>query len=287
MTEGRSPPRTLLPDTVGSGHRKPTSLQGLAHQATTDRPPRVRELDGGLDAGLLLACWRDLNTQAASGGAGLTAHADEAKLQANSTALVRRLKPHRDRANRRRRGYIPQGSGAERPLGSPAREDKLVQRACPTLLRASYAPDFLACSAGARPGRGALEAVRDLPFARQDGPYGYLVEADGNGFFGHRDHTRLLTMRRERSDARAVLRLIRNGLKAGVPETDGRVGPPATGSPHGGGRAPVLAQGSLHGALDGWFAAKVQTPGRGEARLCRSAEDWGGACRSQDEAARC
>ena len=71
MTEGRRPHRTLLPDTVGSDHQKPTSLQGIANNATTDEQPRVRDLDGCLDADLLLACWRDLNQQAASGVEGL------------------------------------------------------------------------------------------------------------------------------------------------------------------------------------------------------------------------
>jgi len=52
MTEGRSPHRTLLPDTVGSEHQKPTSLQGLANKAQTDKPHRLRDLYGCLDADL-------------------------------------------------------------------------------------------------------------------------------------------------------------------------------------------------------------------------------------------
>jgi RNA-directed DNA polymerase len=51
----------------------------------------------------------------------------------------------------------------------PAREDKRVPLACATLLMAIYAPDCLDCRDGYRPGRGAVEAVRDLPV---DLPYG-------------------------------------------------------------------------------------------------------------------
>jgi len=63
-------------------------------------------------------------------------------------------------------------------VGIPALEDKLVQLACAKLLTAIYEQDFLACSYGYRPGRGAVDAVRDLTFDLQYGRYGYLVEAD-------------------------------------------------------------------------------------------------------------
>jgi RNA-directed DNA polymerase len=286
MTEVRSPHRTLLPDTVGSDHQKPTSLQGIANKAKTDKQHRFRDLYGCLDADLLLACWRDLNKQAASGVDGLTAQAYEANLQANITALVQRLKTHRYRAKLVRRCYIPKENGFERPLGIPALEDKLVQLACAKLLMAIYEQDFLDCSYGYRPGRGALDAVRDLTFDLQYGSYGYLVEADVKGFFDQLDHTRLLTMLRERIDDRAFLRLIRKWLKAGVLETDGRVVHPETGSPQGGCISPVLANVYLHYALDVWFAEEVKTHCRGEALLCRYADDWVCAFRYQDDAER-
>ena len=114
----------------------------------------------------------------------------------------------------------------------PARADTLVQRAGAKRLMAISEQDFREGRDGSRPGRGALDAVRDRPCDRQYGPSGDAVEADVKGFFDPRDHTRLLTMRRERLEDRALLRLIRQGLKAGVLETDGRVVPPETGAPH-------------------------------------------------------
>jgi hypothetical protein len=124
-----------------------------------------------------------------------------------------------------------------------------------------------------------LEAVRDLPFALQYGTYGYLVEADVQGFFDQLDHTRLLTMRRERSDDRAFLRLMRKWLKAAILETDGHVVHPETGSPQGGSSSPVLANVYVHYALDVWFDTVGQAHSRGKALLCRYADD--GVCAFQ------
>jgi RNA-directed DNA polymerase len=50
--------------------------------------------------------------------------------------------------------------------------------------------------------------------------------------------------------------------------------------------SPVLAPGSLHEALDLWLDKVVKAHGRGEARLCRSADDWVCAFRSREDAER-
>src|SRR5262245_38545999 len=115
LTEGRSPHRPLLPDTVGADPQQPTSVQGLANTATTDQPHRWRERYGGRAADRLRAGWGDLKKQAASGVDGLTAQASAVNLQANSTALAPRLPGKRDRAKLVRRCDIPQENGAERP----------------------------------------------------------------------------------------------------------------------------------------------------------------------------
>jgi len=93
-------------------------------------------------------------------------------------------------------------------------------------------------------------------------------------------------MLRVRIDDRAFLRLIRKWLKAGVLETDGHVVHPETGTPQGGTVSPVLANGYLHYALDLWCAKVVKGYCRGEALVCRYADDWVCAFRFQDAAAR-
>jgi RNA-directed DNA polymerase len=230
-----------MPDTVGSDPHKPTSLRGIAHKARVDKHHRFRDLYRCLDAELLLACWHDLHKAAASGVDQVTAEAYAVNLHANIEALAQRLKAKRSRAKLVRRCSIPQGNGTERPLGIPALEDTLVQLAGAKLLTAIYEQDFLDCSYGYRPGRGALEAVRDLTFDLQYGRYGYVVEVDVKGFFDHLAHTWLLDMLRVRIDDRAFLKLIQKWLKAGVLEPEGQVVHPETGTPQGGTVSPVLA----------------------------------------------
>jgi group II intron reverse transcriptase/maturase len=226
-----------------------------------------------VNADLLLHCWQALNKDAASGVDGLTATAYGEQLTANLTDLAERVKAKRYRAKLVRRVYIPKENGQQRPLGIPALEDKLVQLACAKLLTAIYEGDFLECSYGYRPGRSAREAVSDLTFYLQYGSYGYLVEADIRGFFDHMDHDWLLEMLSLRIDDSAFVQLIRNWLKAGILETDGQVLHPGSGTPQGGIVSPVLANLYLHHVLDLWFERVVRPRCRGEAKLCRYADD--------------
>jgi RNA-directed DNA polymerase len=168
----------------------------------------------------------------------------------------------------------------------PAREDKLGPLACATLWTAIDAQELLECSDGSRPGRGALEAGRDLTVALQYGTDGYVGEVNLKGFFAHLDHAWRLDMLRVRVDDRAFLRRIRKWLKAGMLETDGQVLHPEAGTPQGGTGSPILANASLHDALDLGCDKVVKPHCRGEALLCRYADDGGCACRYQDDAER-
>jgi group II intron reverse transcriptase/maturase len=284
-TEVRSPHRPLAPDIVGPEQREPTFLRAIANKAKADKRHRFRDLYRYLNEELLLHCWDELNKGAASGVDEVTALDYVAELQANITGLVQRLKTKRYRTKLVRRHYIRKENGKQRPLGIPALEDKLVQSAAAKLLMAIYEQEFLACSYGYRPGRGARDAVQDLTFELQYGCYGYVVEADIQGFFDHLDHDKILEMLRLRIDDRAFVSLIRKWLKAGVLEPDGHVVHPDTGTPQGGSVSPVLANIYLHYVLDLWFE-KVVKPRCGDALLCRYADDWVCAFRYQEDAER-
>jgi len=271
---------------AGPGKREPPSLRGIANRARESKHHRFRNLFGEVNAELLRHCWFGLNKDAASGVDGLTAAQYAAALDGNIAALVERVKAGRYRAKLVRRVYIPKENGTQRPLGIPALEDKLVQLACAKLLSAIYEQDFLDCSHGYRPGRSAKEAVITLARELQNGPYHHVVEADIQGFFEHMDHDWVLTMLGERIDDRAFLGLIRKWLKAGILDTDGAVQYPGTGTPQGGIVSPVLANVYLHYALDLWFARVVRPRCRGEALLCRYADDFVCAFSYSDDAER-
>jgi retron-type reverse transcriptase len=243
VPEVRRPHRTLLPDPGGSEHQKPTALQGRANKAQTQQPPRFRDWDRCFNAALVLDGWHDRNTQAARGVDNVTAEVYAVNLHANIDALGQRLNTKRDRAKLGRRCDIPKENGKESPLGSPTLAEQRVQLAGATLRPAIYEPDFLAGRYGYRPGRGAVEAGRDLPFDLPYGRYGSVVEADVHGCFDHVDHPGLLDLLRVRSEDRAFLHLLQTWLQAGILDRKGQGIHSETGTPQGGTGAPVLANG--------------------------------------------
>lgn len=161
----------------------PTSLQGIAEKAHSQKPYRFRNLYGMRNEELLTESWREIKKHAASGVDQISAQDYEQHLEGNIRDLVERLKQKRYRAKLVKRHYIPKGNGKLRPLGIPAVEDKLLQVAVTRLLEAIYEQDFLPYSYGYRPGVGALDAVDDLTVKLQFGRYHYVVEADIKGFF--------------------------------------------------------------------------------------------------------
>jgi len=264
----------------------PTSLQGIAKKAESQKGYRFRNLYGMLDADFLKQCWRDIRKDAASGVDQVSAQEYEQHLDENIHHLVERLKQKRYRATLVRRHYIPKGDGTQRPLGIPAVEDKLLQLAVARLLEAIDEQDFLRCNYGYRPHVGALEAVDTLTIKLQFGRYAWVVEADIKKFFDTIDHDWMVRMLRERIDDGALLRLIQKWLKAGVLDTDGTVLHPVTGSPQGGTVSPILANVFLHYVLDLWFEKVVKQHWRGEACLIRYADDFVCAFEEQADAER-
>lgn len=270
----RSPQRQLAPDTVGPGIDETTSLRGIADKAEHDKEHRFGNVYGELNEALLKEAWRGLNKSAASGIDRVMARDYEQELDANIEDLVERLKGKRYRAKAVRRHYIPKTDGKQRPLGIPVVEDKLLQAGVAMILEAIYEPDFLPVSFGYRPGVGARDAVQALGFNLQYGSFGYVVEADIQGFFSHLDHDWLKRMLRERIADESFIGLIGQWLKAGVLEPDGSLLYPEAGTPQGGVVSPILANIYLHHGLDLWFEGVVKPHCRGKALLIRYADDF-------------
>ncbi len=154
-------------DNVGSDIHEPTSLEGIALTASLNKEHRFQNLSGELKPELLLSAWMRINKDAASGVDKVTAEDYQTNLLDNIENLAQRLKEKTYKAKLVRRTYIPKDNGKERPLGIPALEDKIVQRAVSMLLDAIYEQDFLDVSYGYRGGKSPNEAVGDLTFQWQ------------------------------------------------------------------------------------------------------------------------
>lgn len=263
-----------------------TSLRGIAKKAQEQKKHRFGNLYEMLNEEFLLDCWRYIRKDAAYGVDRVSAEEYEENLEENIRQLVERLKKKSYRAKLVRRQYIPKGEGKFRPLGIPATEDKLLQVAVKRILEAIYEQDFLRCSYGYRPNVSALHAVDKLTVKLQFGQYNFIVEADIKGYFDNIDHERLVEMLEERIDDRALIRLIKKWLKAGILDTDGKVIHPTTGTPQGGIVSPILANVYLHYVLDLWFHRIVKKHCRGEACLIRYADDFVCAFQYQADAER-
>jgi group II intron reverse transcriptase/maturase len=251
-----------------------TSLRGIANKAAVQKTYRFRSLARLLTVDFLLFNWGSINKKAASGIDNVSAREYEENLQENIENLVDCLKGNRYKAKLVQRHYIPKANGKMRPLGIPAIDDKVLQTGVKAILEAIYEQDFLPCSYGYRPHRGAKDAIKDLYQELSRGKYNYIVEADIKGYFDNIDHTHLLNMLALRIDDKRFLGLIRKWLKAGILDIDGQIIHPETGTPQGGIVSPVLANVYLHYALDLWFESVVKPHCRGAAYLCRYADDF-------------
>jgi RNA-directed DNA polymerase len=148
LTEVRSPQRKHMPDTAGSEKHVQTSLRGIVKTASLDKQHRFRDLYRLLNADILHLAWKGLKKNSAIADEDITVKGYEADLEGNIEGLVERLRQKRYRAKLIKRRYIKKENGKERPLGIPALEDKIVQKAVAMILEAIYEQDFLPVHTG-------------------------------------------------------------------------------------------------------------------------------------------
>jgi group II intron reverse transcriptase/maturase len=173
-----------------------------------------------------------------------------------------------------RRVYIPKpGKQEKRPLGVPCVADRALQRSVAQVLSAIYEQDFLPCSFGGRPGRGAHQGLATLHEVISGRKVEWVLEADLKNFFGSLSHEWMLRFVEHRVGDPRLISLIRRWLKANVLE-EGELHPNEEGTPQGGSISVLLSNVYLHYVLDVWFQRVVKPRLRGEAYLVRYIDDF-------------
>lgn len=248
-----------------------TELERISELAKQDRTLQFTSLAHLLTVERLGEAYHKLRKDASPGVDGLTAQEYEQDLTGNLRDLHRRLRKGRYRAQPVRRVYIEQ-DGKRRPLGIPALEDKIVQRAVVSIVDAIYEQDFLPCSFGYRPGRSAQDALNEVFRAIVVGKVSYVLEVDIQGYFQNIVHEHLMAFLQRRIKDSSLVRLIGKWLRAGVLE-EGRLLPVTKGASQGAVISPILANVYLHYVLDEWMEAVVKPRMRGEMYLIRYADD--------------
>ena len=252
-----------------------TKLERIAKLAKQMPGAPLRTLAHHIDIEWLREAYRRTRKDGAAGVDGQTAKEYAANLEGNLRSLLDRAKSgDHYRAPPVRRVHIPKGDGSKtRPIGIPTFEDKVLQRAVAMVLEAVYEQDFLACSYGFRPGRGAHDALQAVWEQTMSMDGGWVLEADIEGFFDAIDHTRLREVLQKRVSDGVLLRLMGKWLNAGVME-EGAIYHPDSGTPQGGVISPLLANVFLHEVLDLWFEREVKPRLKARASLVRYADDF-------------
>lgn len=226
-----------------------------------------------IDESALERAYRSLRRDAAVGVDGVTVEQYGEQLAANLQALRARMKAGQYRHQPIRRVNIPKGSGGTRPIGISTVEDKIVQVAIREVLDAIYEQDFLDCSYGFRPGRGAHDAIRELNGVIDRGIANYIVEADIVSFFDSIDRKLLMEMLRGRIADESLMRLVGKCLHVGVLDGE-RYLEPDEGTAQGSSLSPLLGNVYLHHVLDLWYERDVRPRLRGRSALVRYADDF-------------
>jgi RNA-directed DNA polymerase len=261
------------------------TLQRIAEQARQPPAMRVMTLAHRIDVELLREAYHRTRKDGAPGIAGVTAAEYAANLEANLADVHARLRSGRYYAPPVKRTYVPKEDGSQRPIGMPAFEDKLVQRAVAMWLGAIDEQDFHECSYGFREGRSPHQALHVLRERCMHDRIGWIIDADVSAFFDSLDHDLVCEALTQRVNDGAIRRLIRKWLRAGVLEGE-TLSYPERGSPQGGVISPLRANLFLDHGLDAWFERDVMPRMKGRCVLIRFADDFVIGCEREDDARR-
>jgi group II intron reverse transcriptase/maturase len=251
-----------------------TELERIADKARCEPKLRFTSLAHHLTKGRIWENLCQIPAKSAAGVDGQTVTEAKESFEEWIAGMLQSVHRKGYRAPDIRRVYIPKpGKQEMRPLGVPTVTDRALQRSASQVLSAVYEQDFLPCSFGGRPGRGAHQAIATLIERIAGGRIAWVLEADIKNFFGSLSHDWMTRFIEHRVGDQRMISLIRRWLKAGVLE-NGEIHPSEEGTPQGGSISVLLSNVYLHYVLDLWFERVVKPRLRGEAYMVRYIDDF-------------
>ena len=226
----------------GRGEAAPEAVRDEARTVRheTGSPGRDGLLAQALASANMGAAWKRVKSNRGSAGVdGLSIAETADYLRAHWPRIRGSLLDGSYRPAPVRRVQIPQPDGGVRELGIPTVTDRLIQQALLQVLQPRIDPTFSEHSYGFRPGRRAHDAVLEAQRYVQGGSR-VVVDVDLEKFFDRVNHDILMARLARRIDDKAVLRLIRRYLVAGIMD-GGVVMERYEGTPQGGPLSPLLA----------------------------------------------
>ena len=212
----------------------------------------------------LSAAWKQVRANKGAAGVDGVSVAEFAEwFEEHRESVLTALREGTYRPSEVRRVDIPKPGGGTRMLGVPTVLDRVIQQSIAIVLTPILDPTFSDSSYGFRPRRSATQAVTQARTYVEEGRR-WVVDLDLSKFFDRVNHDVLMNRLSRKVEDRALLKLIRRFLTAGM-MAEGVVTRRTEGTPQGGPLSPLLA----NVLLDEWDK-KLEAAGH---CFCRYADD--------------